>query len=298
LKSAAIGFDFVRPATLFKPLLKEFGARESVAHIDPTARVAAAAKIGANVEIGPYCIVGPDVTIGDDCRLIAHVHIAGVTTIGPRTLIYPFASLGTPPQSVHYKGEASRLLTGADCVIRESVTMNTGSAGGRMETRVGARCMFMAYAHVGHDCIVGNDVIFANGATLGGHCTVGDFVFIGGYAAVHQFVRIGERAVLGGLSGVVHDVIPFAAALGHRGELAGLNIVGLKRGGLSRPQIHALRHAYRALFAGPGTVLECAEKIATEFADDGNVQRLVAFVREGGKRQLTTPRAARGEGDD
>jgi UDP-N-acetylglucosamine acyltransferase len=268
-----------------------------VARIDPTARIAGAAKIGANVEIGPYCIVGPDVAIGDGCRLLAHVHVTGATTIGPRAFIYPFASLGTPPQSVHYKGEPSRLLIGADCVIRESVTMNTGTAGGRMETRVGDRCMFMAYAHVGHDCIVGSDVTFANGGTLGGHCTVGDFVFMGGFAAVHQFVRIGERAVIGGLSGVVHDVIPFAAALGERAKLAGLNIVGLKRGGLARPQIHALRHAYRMLFAGPGTVLESAEKVATEFSSDRNVQRIVQFVREAGKRRLTTPRGSGDEGD-
>jgi UDP-N-acetylglucosamine acyltransferase len=268
-----------------------------VARIDPTARVADAANIGANVEIGPYCIIGPDVTIGDDCKLLAHVHIAGATAIGPRATIYPFASLGTPPQSVHYKGEPSRLLIGADCVIRESVTMNTGTASGRMETRVGERCMFMAYAHVAHDCIVGNDVTFANGGTLAGHCTVGDFVFMGGYAAVHQFVRIGERAVIGGLSGVVHDVIPFSAALGERAKLAGLNIVGLKRGGLTRPQIHALRQAYRMLFAGPGTVTECAERVAAEFPGDNNVQRLVQFVREAGKRRLTTPRAF-GDEDD
>jgi UDP-N-acetylglucosamine acyltransferase len=268
-----------------------------VAKIDPTARVADAAKIGANVEIGPYCIVGPDVAIGDDCRLLAHAYIAGATAIGPRTVIYPFACLGTPPQSVHYKGEPSRLLIGADCVIRESVTMNTGTAGGRMETRVGERCMFMAYAHVAHDCIVGNDVTFANGGTLAGHCTVGDFVFMGGYAAVHQFVRIGERAVIGGLSGVVHDVIPFSAALGERAKLAGLNIVGLKRGGLTRPQIHALRHAYRMLFAGPGTVLESAERVAAEFPSDPNVQRIVQFVREAGKRRLTTPRASADEDD-
>jgi len=269
-----------------------------VARIDPSARVADAAKIGADVEVGPYCIIGPDVTISDGCKLLAHVHLAGVTTIGPRTVIYPFASLGTPPQSVHYKGEASRLLVGADCVIRESVTMNTGTAGGRMETRVGERCMFMAYAHVGHDCIVGDDVIFANGGTLGGHCTVGDFVFMGGYAAVHQFVRIGERTVIGGLTGVVHDVIPFAAANGQRAKLAGLNIVGLKRGGLTRPQIHALRRAYRMLFAGQGTLLESAEKIAAEFSGEPNVQRIVAFVREAGKRRLTTPRDFGGEDDD
>ena len=266
-----------------------------MARIDQSARVADGAKIGADVEIGPFCAVGPNVTIGNGARLLSHVNVTGHTSIGARTLVYPFASLGTPPQSVHYKGEASRLLIGADCIIRESVTMNTGTAGGRMETRVGERCMFMAYAHVGHDCIVGNDVIFANGGTLGGHCAVGDFVFMGGYAAVHQFVRIGERAVIGGLSGIVHDVIPFAAANGQRAKLAGLNIVGLKRGGLSRPQIHALRRAYRMLFAGPGTLLETAEKVAAEFSGDENVQRIVQFVREAGKRRLTTPRKDGGE---
>jgi UDP-N-acetylglucosamine acyltransferase len=266
--------------------------------IDPTARVADGARLAADVEVGPFCIVGPNVEIGEGSKLLSHVSIVGHTKIGPRATIYPFASLGTPPQSVHYKGEASRLIIGADCVIRESVTMNTGTAGGHMETVVGDKCMFMAYAHVGHDCIVGNNVTFANGGTLGGHCTVGDFVFVGGYAAVHQFVRIGERCVVGGLSGIVHDVIPFAAVLGQRGELAGLNIVGLKRSGLSRPQIHALRHAYRALFAG-GIVRENAEKVGQEYKDDPNVQKMVQFVREAGKRRLTTPRDMNaGESDD
>lgn len=269
-----------------------------MAKIDPTARVSDGARLGADVEIGPFCLIGPDVAIGDGCRLLSHVNIAGHTTIGARTLIYPFASLGTPPQSVHYKGEASRLIVGADCVIRESVTMNTGTAGGRMETRVGDRCMFMAYSHVGHDCIVGNDVTFANGGTLGGHCTVGDFVFMGGYAAVHQFVRIGERCVIGGLSGVAHDIIPFAAAIGERAKLAGLNIVGMKRGGLTRPQIHALRHAYRMLFANEGTLLQRAEKVAAEYPKDENVLKIVQFVRDAGKRSLTTPRVSSTEDDD
>jgi UDP-N-acetylglucosamine acyltransferase len=262
-----------------------------MAKIDPAARVADGARLAADVEVGPFCTIGPNVEIGEGSRLISHVNITGHTAIGPRATIYPFASLGTPPQSVHYKGEASRLIIGADCVIRESVTMNTGTAGGHMQTVIGDRCMFMAYAHVGHDCIVGDNVTFANGGTLGGHCSVGDFVFVGGYAAVHQFVRIGERCVVGGLSGIVHDVIPFAAVLGQRGELAGLNIVGLKRSGLTRPQIHALRHAYRALFAG-GIVLENAEKVGQEYADDANVQKMVQFVRDAGKRRLTTPRDA------
>ena len=268
-----------------------------MAKIDPTARVADGARLAADVEVGPFCLIGPDAEIGDGSKLLSHVNVQGHTKIGPRATIYPFASLGTPPQSVHYKGEPSRLIIGADNVIRESVTMNTGTAGGRMETVVGDSCMFMAYAHVGHDCIVGSNVTFANGGTLGGHCSVGDFTFIGGYAAVHQFVRIGERCVIGGLSGVVHDVIPFAAALGQRAELAGLNIVGLKRSGLTRPQIHALRHAYRMLFAG-GIVLDNAEKVAVEFKDDANVQKMVQFVRDAGKRRVTTPRDAGSQDED
>jgi UDP-N-acetylglucosamine acyltransferase len=261
-----------------------------VSRIDSTARVADGARLGAGVEIGPYCVIGPEVTLGEGCRLLAHVYVGGSTSIGSRTIVYPFASLGTPPQSVHYKGEASRLTIGADCMIREHVTMNIGTAGGHMETRVGDRCFLMVGAHVGHDCILGNDVIFANNATLGGHCTIGEHVFFGGLSAAHQFVRIGEQAVIGGMTGVEFDVIPFGAALGARAELAGLNLVGLKRRGFSREAIHALRRAYRMLFFGEGALSERVEQVAKAFAGDRNVQRVVEFIRAGGKRRLTLPR--------
>ena len=257
--------------------------------IDSTARVADGVRIGAGVEIGPYCVIGPNAVLGDGCRLIAHVYVDGRTTIGPRTIVHPFASLGTPPQSVHYKGEASRLSIGADCVIREHVTMNTGTTGGHMETRVGDRGFFMVGAHVGHDCTVGDDVVFANNATLGGHCSIGNFVFIGGLSAVHQFVRVGEHAVIGGVVGLRHDVIPFAA-VDSGGRLGGLNLVGLKRRGFSREAIHALRRAYRMLFFGEGTLAGRVETVVKAYAGDANVMRIVEFVRAAGKRRMVTPR--------
>ena len=265
------------------------------AKIDPTARVADGARLGAGVEVGPYCVIGPGAVIGDGCRLIAHVYIEGLTTIGARTTVYPFASLGTPPQSVHYKGEPTRLTIGSDCALREGVTMNTGTVTGGAETRVGDRCMFMTGSHVGHDSVVGSHVYFANNATLGGHCSVGDHVFFGGLSAAHQYVRIGEQAVIGGMSGVEFDVIPFGAALGARAELGGLNIVGLKRRKFAREAIHSLRRAYRALFFGQGTFAERVDGVAADFAGDANVQKIISFIRTGGKRPLTLPRAEAGD---
>src|SRR5919201_6883297 len=220
--------------------------------VDPTARVADSAVLGNDVSVGPYCVVGPHVTLGDGVRLVAHVHITGNTSVGERTVIYPFASLGTPPQSVKYRGGPTRLVVGADCDIREGVTINTGTEDGGGLTEVGARCFFLAGSHVGHDCRVGNDVTLANNAVLGGHVTTGDYVSLGGHAAVHQFVRIGESAMISGVSGVAGDVIPFALAIGQRAVLDGLNVVGLRRRGFGRADIHRLRQAYRALFCREG----------------------------------------------
>ena len=265
--------------------------------IDPTARVAAGAVIGPHVSIGPYCVIGPNVVLGEGCRLIAHVHLAGHTTVGPRTVIYPFASLGAPPQSVKYRGGATRLALGADCDIRESVTMSTGTEEGGGITTVGDRCFFMVGAHVGHDCQVGNDVTFANNAVLGGHVTVGDHVVFGGQAAVRQYVRIGEGAMIGGLSGARADVIPFGYAVGQLADLVGLNVVGLKRRGVSRPDMHRLRRAYRALFFGAGSFRERVEVVAAEFAGDPIVGRVIDFIRSGGTRPLTMA-VHRGEAGD
>jgi UDP-N-acetylglucosamine acyltransferase len=266
-----------------------------VAKIDPTARVESGARLGVDVEIGPFCVVGPEVSLGDGCRLIAQAHVTGRTTIGPRTVIYPFASLGTPPQSVHYKGEASTLVIGADCIIREGVTMNTGTAGGRMETRVGDRGIYMATSHVAHDCVVGNDVVFANGVMIGGHCVIGDFVFLGGGAGAHQRVRIGEHAMVGGFTGIWADLIPFATAIGDRARLGGLNVVGLRRRGFSAEAIGNLREAYRLLFFGTGELSGQVEEVAKKFPADANVMRVLAFVREG--RPIITPRGRGGRED-
>jgi UDP-N-acetylglucosamine acyltransferase len=268
----------------------------SSASIDPSARVAAGAQIGSAVTIGPYCTVGPDVSIGDGCVLASHVNVTGHTTIGPRTRIQPFVSLGTPPQSVSYRGGPTRLVVGADCDIREHVTMNIGTEADRGITQVGDGCMFMVNSHVAHDCTVGNKVIFANNAVLGGHVVVGDNVVFGGGVAVRQFVRIGEGAMLVGLSGIRADVIPFGMAHGPLAHLVGLNVVGMRRRGLSKAEIHSMRAAYQALFFGEGDFRTRLERVAAEYAADALVRRIVAFIRAG-KRPLTMA-IKRGEADE
>ena len=254
--------------------------------IDPTARVSDGARIGEGVEIGPYCLVGPQVELKGGVRLIAHVHVTGATTIGESTVVYPFASLGTPPQSVHYSGGATRLVVGPHCELREHVTMNIGTEDGGGITSVGERCFFMVGSHVGHDCQVGNAVSFANNVVLGGHVCVGDNTFFGGQVAVHQHVRVGEGVMVAGLSGVAADVIPFGFASGQIAELVGLNAVGLRRRGVTRAEMHRLRRAYRTLFFGEGVFANRVGAVAGEFADDPSVARIVAFIRAGGNRPL------------
>ncbi len=265
--------------------------------IDTTARVAGGARIGKGVDIGPYCVVGPDVELGDGVRLIAHVHVSGVTVIGSGTVVYPFASLGTPPQSVHYHGGATRLVIGACCELREGVTMNTGTEDGGGLTRIGERCLFMAGSHVAHDCQVGNGVTFANNAVIGGHVTVGDHTFLGGHAAVHQFAQVGEGAMVAGLSGVTRNLIPFGYARGQIAALAGLNVVGLRRRGATRADLQRLRRAFRALFFGEGVFARRFAGLADEFADDPLVGKISAFIQAGGKLPLMQPVRER-DGDD
>jgi UDP-N-acetylglucosamine acyltransferase len=260
--------------------------------IDATARIANGARLADDVEIGPYCVIGPHVELRSGVRLLSHVSILGVTTVGARTVVYPFASLGGAPQSIAYRGGATRLVVGEDCQFREGVTISTGSEIGGEVTKVGDRCFLMAHSHVGHDCTVGNDVTFANGVLLGGHVNVADNVFIGGNTAVLQFVRIGEGAMLGGLSGVARDVIPFGFAFGTRAHLVGINVVGLKRRGFPRADVHRIRQAYRALFVGPGTFADRLERAAAEFADDLTVAKIISFIRAGKSRSLMMPAQA------
>ena len=263
--------------------------------IHASAIVEDGARLGADVRIGPFCVVGRDVTLGDGCELVSHVAIAGRTSIGGGARIFPFASIGHQPQDLKYAGEPSTLTIGANCLIREGVTMNPGTSGGGMETVIGDRCAFLANSHVGHDCRIGNDVILSNNVMLAGHVTIGDFVIIGGGAAVIQFTRVGTHAFIGGLSGLENDLIPYGMALGNRAYLGGLNLVGLRRRGFSRESIHDLRRAYRLLFADEGALMERVEDVAQEFAEHPQVHEILDFIRTGGERALCTPRNGQGQ---
>ncbi len=258
--------------------------------IHKTAIVEDGAKIGAGAKIGPFCMVGPEVELGEGCELVSHVAVAGQTTIGARTRIFPFASIGHIPQDLKYRGEPSTLDIGSDCTLREGVTMNPGTEGGGLKTVIGDRCAFLANSHVGHDTKVGNDVILSNNVMLAGHVTVGDFVIFGGGAAVIQFARVGSHAFVGGLTGLENDLIPYGMAMGNRAHLAGLNIIGLRRRGFTREQIHEIRRAYRLLFADEGTLAERVEDVAGEFDTHPFIHEILDFIREGKDRAICTPR--------
>ena len=261
-----------------------------MSQIHPTAIIADGAHLGENVSIGAYSCVGAEVVLEDGVVLHSHVVVEGRTRIGANTRIFPFASIGHIPQDLKYKGEQSELIIGRDNTIREHVTMNPGTEGGGMVTKVGDNCLFMASAHVAHDCILGDNVIMANNATLAGHVVVGEFAFLGGLSAVHQFVRIGRHAMIGGMSGVEADVIPFGMVIGNRAYLNGLNIVGLKRRGFSRDDIHTLRNAYRLMFAPEGTLQERLSDVEEQFRSNPVVMEIVAFIRSESSRSLVTPK--------
>ena len=266
---------------------KEATARGITVH--PTAIVDARAELATGVEIGPYAVIGPHVRLMEGVRVAAHAVIDGRTVVGAATRIFPFASIGQIPQDLKYKGEPSELVVGANNTIREYVTMNPGTTGGGMVTRVGSHGLFMVGVHIAHDCKVGDHVVMANNATLAGHVEVGDWAFFGGLCAVHQFARVGRHAMVGGMSGVEHDVIPYGSVMGNRARLAGLNIVGLKRRGFTREQIHTLRTAYRLLFAQEGTMAERLSDVEEIYHDNEVVMEIVAFIRADSSRAICQP---------
>ena len=262
------------------------GAAATLIH--PNALVEPGAELGEGVQIGPFCHVGPSVKLGDGVRLKSHVVVTGRTEVGEETEIFPFSCIGEIPQDLKFKGEASELRIGARNRIREHVTMNTGTEGGGGITRVGDDGLFMAGCHVAHDCMVGNRVIIVNNAALAGHCVIEDDVIIGGLSGVHQWVRIGRGAIIGAVTMVTNDVIPHGLVQAPRGELDGLNLIGLKRRGVARSDITALRAAFQMLAQGEGTFQDRARRLGEETESD-YVRQIVDFVSGATDRSFLTP---------
>jgi UDP-N-acetylglucosamine acyltransferase len=258
------------------------------ANIHPSAVIADGAQIGAGCKIGPFCVIGADVVLAKRVTLKSHVVIDGDTQIGTDTVIFPFAVIGEIPQDLKFDGEKSRLRIGARNRIREHVTMNTGTTLGGGETRIGDDGLFMAGCHIAHDAQIGNRVIVVNSSAIAGHCIIEDDVIIGGLSGVHQWVRIGQGAIIGAVTMVTKDVVPHGLVQGPRGALDGLNLVGLKRKGVSRADITALRAAFQMLKDGEGTFQDRARKLAEE-SDSSYVQEMVAFILGDTDRNFLTP---------
>jgi len=260
------------------------------ATIHPTAIIEKGAKIGKNVAIGPYSIIGKDATIGDNTIIKSSVVIEGITQIGKNNTIFQFASIGAIPQDLKFSGEPSKTIIGDNNQIREFVTINAGTKGGIMETKVGNNCLLMAYCHIAHDCIVGNNVVLANSATLAGHVVIEDNVIIGGLSAIRQFVRIGKGAIIGGMSGVENDVIPYGAVMGERARLSGLNLVGLKRQNFDKVEINALRGFYKKLFdKNEQSFNQKIDSLALEYKDISLVLDVVLFLKSEANRSFCHP---------
>ncbi len=258
------------------------------ATVHPSSVIEDGADIGPDVDVGPYCQIGPQVRLGRGVVIKSHAVIVGDTEVGEDAVIFPFATIGEIPQDMKYQGEHTRLVIGARCRIREGVTMNTGTSGGGGVTRVGDDCLFMTGAHVGHDAQVGNRVIMANQSALAGHVVVEDEVIIGGLSGIHQFVRLGRGAIIGAVTMVTNDVIPFGLVQAPRGALDGLNLVGLKRRGVSRSDITALRAAYQMLAQGEGAFVDRAQRLADE-TESEYVRTITDFILSGSDRSFLTP---------
>ena len=265
----------------------------ATAKIHPMAVVEDGAVIGDNVTIGPFCHIGKDVELGDNVEILSNAVVTGKTRIGAGTRIFQMAVIGGVSQSLHEAGAESRLDVGANCTIREGVTMNCGTVGGGGITSVGDNCLFLANSHVAHDCRLGNDIILSNNVMLAGHVTVGDRAILSGGAAVHQFTRIGRQAFVGGLSGVAYDVIPYGMLNGNPGILGGLNVVGMSRAGIERATIHRVRRAYKDIFEGEEAVRVAAARIRDEYLDCPEVLEILDFIAADSERALSSPHRGR-----
>jgi len=281
------------------PLHRKTGAVAAFPHVKgvhPTAIVESGAQLGAGVEIGPWCHVGPGVTLGDGVKLVSHVVVDGDTLIGEGALLYPFCTVGLAPQDLKYRGEATRCEIGPRTQVREHCTIHRGTVTGTGVTHVGADCLLMAVVHVAHDCEIGDGVVIANNVVMGGHVSIGAGAVIGGSAALHQFVRIGRGAMVGGVSGVEADVIPFGSVIGNRARLSGLNVIGLRRRGVDRAGLHAVRSAMRRLFGAAGVFSTRLADVRSTYGEDPLVAEILAFIDAPSKRGLI--RAAAGAMED
>ncbi|MDR3187089.1 MAG: acyl-ACP--UDP-N-acetylglucosamine O-acyltransferase [Holosporaceae bacterium] len=258
--------------------------------IHPSAIVSPSAKIGKNVQIGAYSIIGGGVELQDDVEILPHVCIDGRTVVGEGTKVFSFAAIGHRPQDLKYNGEPSVLIIGKNNSIREYATIHPGTRGGIMKTVIGDNNLLMIGVHVAHDCLVGNNVVMGNNATLGGHVEIEDNVIIGGLSAVHQHVRIGRHAIIGGMSGVERDVIPYGAVKGERAHLYGINLIGLKRSGVSHREIAKLRRSYDAIFSGAGTLNENLNAVEQTLESSSYVHDIVKFMRDGTSRSFCLPK--------
>lgn len=259
------------------------------ARIHPMAVVEPGAVIGAGVEVGPFAVIGAEVSLAAGVVVKSHAVVTGWTEVGEGTVIYPFACVGEVPQDLKFKGERTRLIVGARCRIREGATLNTGTEGGGGVTRIGDDCLLMTGAHVGHDATMGNRVILANQAAIAGHCQIGDDVIVGGLSGVHQWVRVGRGAIIGAVTMVTNDVLPHGLVQGPRGVLDGLNLVGLKRRGVERSEITALRAGYQMLAQGEGSFVDRARRLAEE-TESAHVREMTDFILSASDRSFLTPK--------
>ena len=255
--------------------------------IDKTAIIDSKAKLHKDVKVGPYCVIGPNVEIGESTIIQSHVNISGNVKIGKGNKIYPFVSINDP-QDLKYNGEPTNLIIGDNNKIREYVTINPGTVGGGGKTVIGSNCLFMISSHIAHDCKVGNNVIIANNVPLGGHVTIEDNVVIGGNSAVQQFTRIGKMAMIGGMTGVLHDVIPFGLSTGNRNSLQGLNLIGLRRAKFENKDILGLSEAYKEIFATKN-INENINKLNGSFQENPLVKNVIDFITKDKKRSICTP---------